>query len=1606
MADRRVEETIVVKQQSAEVDQLIAKLKTLQSELKTTQTAATGGASRSTPAAQTQTAAIKAETAALKADADKRLEIGKSYAQRTQQLKIETDKELEIEKAYALRSREIGAGVAKTQAAIFAELKQSRGQHVREMQRLGREEIRQYESAQAALAQLEHQAASRAAAAASRQFTVRRAQAEAAAVRGVAQPHTLWQRVSGAPGGTLAEARAAGSSARLGVDLVGRGYSQSEIAAIQAAKAETAALTGTLMAAEKAGAGVGSALSGAARSALGFGLAIAGLEGIRGIKTLITELFTFDAQIEQTKLGIAETISVAGQFVDPLGHALPIAQQIKLAFNESEEVVNALVRDSVKLGFNLEAAAQAYTISAGAFKRAKIDLKDSVHITEGLIILAQRLNIPENVRARDVRDILQGSPQLSRTILGQALQLDVKQVQAAIQKNQLADLLNEKLQGVFETSKHNLETFQGIKEAITASARALSQPLSAAAFDVIKREGAGILDSLERLRNSPEEMQRLSDALRGTAEASAIVFHGLEKVGGVLGSIAARIGDIAAARDELSTGERIVAGLIPSTAPFILTRGKERAQARRHVALLEDTQAAQQAAPGLDLLLADAKRNPALMRDADIVREFQAQRDRSKRLAGAALLSRNPEEAARASKAAEELRQRVDAFDKNFSFKETDASISEQIEKAKELGVQLDAKTLQKRFADALRAKDPGKAEQVSAALTTAQRIENEQKVRKALPGAFSPASPTDSKSEIELRALGMSALAKEQKDADDQAQNRAVQIANINKTAGAERQRLLELQRGVEDARYKGDEANLRRTQQADTARVTILREQLSILEAERAPVSDRMLVLQRINEIERGNLGTETNLADLARQRADLVAQRAQAERDAATTPEQWYQAEIKLIDAQREQADAAGKRLEIEDKTTAALGQQAIQLAKMRQGYDGLIASTKDLAHAALFGNVEQFLRQKVQSFIGEQVDTGIDALASAFFGPTQSQQIIAGLGTNASRQQPSSSGGGQSLIGRYQQLKQLDALTGGRVSSALGFGAETAAGLTAADAAAASSAGVTAVGSGAALTAQESALMFPGANGAAEAANFNAAGTGAGAGAGAAAGVAGFIAAAIVVANAANAARKLRLRPGISEGQIQRKAMTAGYESLGLPEPIAKSLVVADSWIPYLGLGNFNRLIGLFNQKTSGSLARREVGKVFQGLQIPQITSNSDSGVGGVGHLNIREFGQRGGPNIPLPADIAALGGTGSGVEFGVNYTKGLGRGSFSPDWIRNAILNNAAALRISAEDADKQIKAFTQSFGGKDINEAILKLQAATLGANSPLAFKPSSDQMKAAVGELVRAYYDLPPAIDAGRIALSLFSDDGRLNIERLKRTAELAKQTVTGGVTGLLDALEKTSSGALAGRTLAEQFGASFFSTLNERLLQRKDIAPLLTKAAIDEEQLTAALASGDRARVRQLTADFQRDFAAGRDTALRIATPITAEARAIARSIGVPVAGGVEGLGLGKLPSFDTPTMTTVPGFSLGTPVLSWTHVGEKIYNPAYHGDMISELRALREEVRSLKASMQPTVIQDQTQHVLVVDGRVLARTEENNGRLQRVGRSMPDPMLSVTR
>jgi len=238
----------------------------------------------------------------------------------------------------------------------------------------------------------------------------------------------------------------------------------------------------------------------------------------------------FTAMMEQVKLGAAETMTVTTRFFDLLGRPLPDQSQVAIALTEAGGAMKDMLDTAIQLGLPLEGIAEGFMTIAGAARSAGVSTKGAIEIVSLLGVLGERLHISSATLAREARDIFQALPQISRTVLGNYLQLDQAILKSQIASGNLEQFLLDRLKLVGLVAQQNRNTLMGLFHSVQGQLQRLGMEIGTG----LTQQLMGLLHDVERgieaIRKDPQKMQALADSFTQIGRALRTIAEWLTKI--------------------------------------------------------------------------------------------------------------------------------------------------------------------------------------------------------------------------------------------------------------------------------------------------------------------------------------------------------------------------------------------------------------------------------------------------------------------------------------------------------------------------------------------------------------------------------------------------------------------------------------------------------------------------------------------------------------------------------------------------------------------------------------------------------------------------------------------------------------------------------------------------------------------------------------------------------------------------------------------------------------------------------------------------------------------------------------------------------------------
>lgn len=294
--------------------------------------------------------------------------------------------------------------------------------------------------------------------------------------------------------------------------------------------------------------------------------------GFQAFINTIKEGVKFNAQIEQSQLGIASLITAVGELRDEFGHTLDPVNALTAAQKIAGEQTRKLRQDALNTIAPFEELQEAFQQAIGPGLASGLNIDQIRQVTVSITKAAAALGVEQSQAIRETREILQGTI-TQRSRIGPSLGISPQDIKNAKEQGTLFDLLNKKFAAFEVTGEKVTGTFDGIVARIKnvfsfvlgESAQGLFGELTSLGQKLFSQV-LSVKDKFGQIKPNPAlvaGIQEIFDVLR-------ILLHDAVEVGKALGFKGARDGLSAFASGLLFVGEAII-GITRGIVSIFLT---------------------------------------------------------------------------------------------------------------------------------------------------------------------------------------------------------------------------------------------------------------------------------------------------------------------------------------------------------------------------------------------------------------------------------------------------------------------------------------------------------------------------------------------------------------------------------------------------------------------------------------------------------------------------------------------------------------------------------------------------------------------------------------------------------------------------------------------------------------------------------------------------------------------------------------------------------------------------------------------------------------------------------------------------------------------------
>lgn len=236
---------------------------------------------------------------------------------------------------------------------------------------------------------------------------------------------------------------------------------------------------------------------------------------VRGFTDLVRSLITFNAGIEQSRLGIAALFTAVGDVRDATGEAATSAQSLAIAQKEAARQTALLRKEALATAATFDTLLETFQVAVAPGLVAGLDIDEIRRFTVRISQAASAIGLQQNQLAEEIRSILSGTIQARTTRIAVALGITNEDIRLAREAGVLTDFLNDRFIAFKEAGEEALKTFNALLTNVKDSVLLLFELGGLEFFDELK----GLLKDILDLTVETD----IGDAITPNPKAVAIV---------------------------------------------------------------------------------------------------------------------------------------------------------------------------------------------------------------------------------------------------------------------------------------------------------------------------------------------------------------------------------------------------------------------------------------------------------------------------------------------------------------------------------------------------------------------------------------------------------------------------------------------------------------------------------------------------------------------------------------------------------------------------------------------------------------------------------------------------------------------------------------------------------------------------------------------------------------------------------------------------------------------------------------------------------------------------------------------------------------------------
>lgn len=251
-----------------------------------------------------------------------------------------------------------------------------------------------------------------------------------------------------------------------------------------------------------------------------------------GFFGLVRGSVEFNANLEQSRIGLASLFMATSQITDMQGRLVKEAERLPAALHEADRQIQQLRIDALKSTATFQQLVQTYQIAIAPGIQAGLDPNQIRKFALRISQAAAAIGLPMNQLAEEIRSTLAGTIQMRTTRIAAALGITNEDIRNAKKAGKLYEFLQKKFDAFAKTQGLAATTFHGLTQRLKDFSEIVAGIAGQSFFKRLKGYLADIIKSGLQLRNGVlQPSEEVVGAFRLIFEQLELILRDLHDVG-------------------------------------------------------------------------------------------------------------------------------------------------------------------------------------------------------------------------------------------------------------------------------------------------------------------------------------------------------------------------------------------------------------------------------------------------------------------------------------------------------------------------------------------------------------------------------------------------------------------------------------------------------------------------------------------------------------------------------------------------------------------------------------------------------------------------------------------------------------------------------------------------------------------------------------------------------------------------------------------------------------------------------------------------------------------------------------------------------------------